>query len=84
MVRLADELTTSLRLLIDSSPFAGLGPIEITRTLGVDKSFTSRLMSARPTHFADSQSRTPCEAADTTPRPAPGGNDRGPQCRSPL
>jgi len=46
MVRLADELTTALRLLIDSSPFAGLGPIEITRTLGVDKTFSSRLMSA--------------------------------------
>jgi hypothetical protein len=32
--------------LIDSSPLAGLGPIEITRTLGVDKTFASRLMSA--------------------------------------
>ncbi len=46
MVRLAADLTTALRALIDSSPFAGLGPIEITRTLGVDKTFTSRLMSA--------------------------------------
>lgn len=46
MVRLTAELTTALRALIDSSPFAGLGPIEITRTLGVDKTFTSRLMSA--------------------------------------
>jgi hypothetical protein len=46
MVRLADELTTALRSMIDSSPFAGLGPIEITRTLGVDKTFSSRLMSA--------------------------------------
>ena len=46
MVRLTDELTTALRLLIDSSPFAGLGPIEITRALGVDKTFSSRLMSA--------------------------------------
>ena len=46
IVRLSAELTTALRALIDSSPFAGLGPIEITRTLGVDKTFTSRLMSA--------------------------------------
>jgi hypothetical protein len=46
MVRLTAELTTALRDLIDTSPFAGLGPIEITRTLGVDKSFSSRLMSA--------------------------------------
>lgn len=46
MVRLADELTTALRAVIDSSPFAGLSPIEITRTLGVDKTFASRLMSA--------------------------------------
>jgi hypothetical protein len=46
LVRLAEELTSALRSLIDSSPFAGLGPIEITRTLGVDKTFTSRLMSA--------------------------------------
>jgi hypothetical protein len=46
MVRLTDELTTALRSMIDSSPLAGLGPIEITRSLGVDKTFTSRLMSA--------------------------------------
>ena len=46
MVRLTAELTTALRALIDTSPFAGLGPIELTRTLGVDKTFTSRLMSA--------------------------------------
>ena len=46
MVRLTAELTAALRALIDSSPFANLGPIEITRALGVDKTFTSRLLSA--------------------------------------
>jgi hypothetical protein len=46
MVRLSDELTTALRVVIDSSPFAGLGPIEVARILGVDKTFSSRLMSA--------------------------------------
>ena len=46
MIRLSDELIAALRAVIDSSPFAGLGPIEVGRTLGVDKTFTSRLMSA--------------------------------------
>jgi hypothetical protein len=36
MVRLSAELTTALRGLIESSPFEVLGPIEVTRTLGVD------------------------------------------------
>jgi len=35
-----------VRALIASSPFAGLGPIEVARTLGVDKTLASRLMSA--------------------------------------
>src|SRR6266545_3291142 len=46
VVRLSDELIASLRTVIESSPFSGLGPIEVARTLGVDKSFASRLMSA--------------------------------------
>lgn len=46
MVRLSDELITALRAVIHSSTFAGLGPIEVARTLGLDKTFTSRLMSA--------------------------------------
>ena len=46
MVRLAEELTTALHGVIDSSPFAGLGPIEVARMLGLDKTFASRLMSA--------------------------------------
>ena len=46
MVRLSDELTASLRAVIGSSPFHGLGPIEVARILGVDKTSTSRLMSA--------------------------------------
>lgn len=46
MVRLSDELAIALRAVIDSSPFAGLGPIEVARIAGVDKTFASRLMSA--------------------------------------
>jgi hypothetical protein len=46
ILRLSSELTTALRAIIDSSPLAGLGPIEVGRTLGVDKTFASRLMSA--------------------------------------
>jgi len=46
MVRLSAELTTALRAVIDGSPFAGLGPIEAARILGVDKTLASRLMSA--------------------------------------
>jgi hypothetical protein len=46
MVRLSGELTKALRAVIDSSPVAGLGPIEVGRVLGVDKSFSSRLMAA--------------------------------------
>jgi hypothetical protein len=46
LVRLAGELTAALRVVIDSSPFAGLGPIEVARILGVDKTLASRLMSA--------------------------------------
>jgi hypothetical protein len=46
VVRLSDELTTALRAILDSSSFAGLGPIELARILGVNKSFTSRLMTA--------------------------------------
>src|SRR4051812_48739689 len=46
LVRLSDQLTTALRALIGSSPFGGLGPIELARVLGVDKTLTSRLMAA--------------------------------------
>jgi hypothetical protein len=46
MVRLAGGLTTALRAVIESSPLAGLGPIEAARTLGIDKTSVSRLMSA--------------------------------------
>jgi hypothetical protein len=46
MVRLSEELTTALRAVIDSSPLVGLGPIEVARNLGVDKTLASRLMSA--------------------------------------
>jgi len=46
MVRLSEDLTVSLRAVIDSSPLAGLGPIELGRIAGVDKTFASRLMSA--------------------------------------
>src|SRR5262245_38773801 len=46
MVRLSGQLTAALRSVIDSSPFAGLGPIEVARILGVDKTLVSRLMSA--------------------------------------
>ena len=46
MVRLSDRLAAALRALIDASPFAGLGPIEVARILGVDKTLVSRLMSA--------------------------------------
>lgn len=46
VVRLSDDLATALRAVIDSSPFAGLGPIEVARILGVDKTLASRLMSA--------------------------------------
>src|SRR5262245_17976508 len=46
LVALAQRLTDSLRSLIRSSPLDGLGPIELARTLQIDKSFASRLMSA--------------------------------------
>ena len=46
MLRLSGRLTAALRHLIDASPFAGVGPIELGRTLGVDKSFASRLMAS--------------------------------------
>ncbi|MEX2217680.1 MAG: hypothetical protein WD749_02880 [Phycisphaerales bacterium] len=46
LVRLSDQLTTALRAVIDSSPLAGLGPIEAARTLGIDKTLASRLMTA--------------------------------------
>ena len=46
VVRLSDELTAALRAVIDPSPFGGLGPIEVARILGVDKTLASRLMSA--------------------------------------
>ncbi|HKQ56368.1 MAG TPA: hypothetical protein VJY35_00755 [Candidatus Eisenbacteria bacterium] len=46
ILRLSKELTAALRAITDSSPLAGLGPIEIGRTLGVDKTLMSRLMSA--------------------------------------
>jgi hypothetical protein len=46
IVRLSDALIAALRAVIDSSPFAGLGPIELGRNLGVDKTLASRLMSA--------------------------------------
>jgi hypothetical protein len=50
MIRLSEELTTALRAVIDTSPFAGLGPIEVARIVGVDKTFASRLMSALRTN----------------------------------
>jgi hypothetical protein len=46
IVRLSDELIAALRSVIGSSRLAGLGPIELGRTLGVDKTLASRLMSA--------------------------------------
>jgi hypothetical protein len=46
MVRLSGALIDALRGLLQSPSIAGLGPIELARVLGVDKSFTSRLMSA--------------------------------------
>jgi hypothetical protein len=46
ILRLSGRLTRALREVIDSSPFAGLGPIEVARILGVDKTLVSRLMSA--------------------------------------
>jgi hypothetical protein len=46
MVRLSDQLTTALRAVIASSPLHGLGPMELARELGVDKTLTSRLMAA--------------------------------------
>jgi hypothetical protein len=46
VVRLSDDLSAALRAVIDSSPLAGLGPIEVGRIAGVDKTFASRLMSA--------------------------------------
>lgn len=46
MARLADRLTGVLRTLVLSSPLAGLGPIEVARTVGVDKTLVSRLMAA--------------------------------------
>lgn len=46
MVRLSAELITALRAVVQSSAFAGLGPIEAARTLGLDKTSASRLMSA--------------------------------------
>lgn len=46
IVRLSDDLILALRAVIASSPFKGLGPIELSRTLGVDKTLASRLMSA--------------------------------------
>jgi len=39
-------MTRALRATIASSPLAGLGPIEVARILGMDKTSTSRLMSA--------------------------------------
>lgn len=36
----------ALRAVVDSSPAAGLGPIEAARILGVDKTFASRLMTS--------------------------------------
>src|SRR6185503_2268285 len=46
IVRLSGDLVSALRAILASSPFAGLGPIEVARNLGVDKTFASRLMSA--------------------------------------
>ena len=46
IVRLSSQLTASLREVVDSAPLTGLGPIELARKLGLDKSFASRLMSA--------------------------------------
>jgi hypothetical protein len=46
LIRLSDELTTALRGVIDSSRLRGLGPMEIARTLGIDKTLTSRLLTA--------------------------------------
>jgi hypothetical protein len=46
IVRRSHELIEALRAVLDSSPFAGLGPIELARALGIDKTLASRLMSA--------------------------------------
>lgn len=46
IIRISDQLTTALRRLIDTSPLRGLGPIEIARTLEVDKTLASRLLTA--------------------------------------
>jgi hypothetical protein len=46
LVRLSDELTTSLRAVIRSSAIDGLGPIEMARALNIDKTLASRLLTA--------------------------------------
>ncbi len=46
MERLSDRLTQALRAVIRSSPLHGLGPMELARALDIDKTLTSRLMTA--------------------------------------
>lgn len=46
LVRLSDRLIAALRGVIGSSPLRGLGPIELARSLDIDKSLASRLMVA--------------------------------------
>jgi hypothetical protein len=44
--RIATRLRASLRRVIRASPAAGLGPIELGRTLGIDKTTASRLLAS--------------------------------------
>ena len=64
MESLSDRLTEALRAVIRGSPLEGLGPIEVARTLEIDKSLASRLMSAL-------RARDPLEALTALPGAAP-------------
>src|SRR5262249_54641114 len=46
LARLSDQVTTALRAVLGSPRLKGLGPIEVSRVLGVDKTLASRLMAA--------------------------------------
>lgn len=46
IVERSARLVDALRVVMGSTPAAGLGPIEAARILGVDKTLTSRLMTA--------------------------------------
>src|SRR5688572_29532799 len=64
MERLSDRLTEALRAVIRTSTLEGLGPIEVARTLDIDKSLASRLMTAL-------RARDPAEALSTLPGTGP-------------